>query len=1219
MKNKKDNIGGPDSAQIRSQAEQKARAIKPPALESMTWEEIRQTFHEMQVKQLAAELETEQLRARLEDYTDYAALFTKITENILDLVILTDPSGNLKFIGNSLEILGYEPQSLIGHNLMDFVHPGDLNSVLETYADFVAGGDPPRIRFRCRCGDGSHLWAETRGAFLRDGNGNPQEIVFSLRDITEQKATEEALRKSEEKFRQLFERAEEGILIVSGETVDFANPALEGILEYPMGRITSKPFAAFIHPDDRETVLDLHFRIMRHEFSEKQHDFRIVTSDGTEKWVTVNGQIIEWEGEPANLCFVMDITDRKRAEQRLKESEERFSKAFRSSPAPQIISDIDTGAFIDANDRWMEMLGYTRKQFFGRSSKEVGIWADPGERDRIVQKLYKHGFFKDEPVEFRTSAGGTVYALWSAEAITLGNRHVMLSMIYDRTGHKQMEDALSESEQRLSLALDAVSDGVWDWRIDSNSVSFSPRWYTMLGYEPYELPETFETWRRLLHPADLPEAERVVDRHLTSAEPFELEFRMKAKDGRLQWIFARGKTVEKDAEGNALRMLGTHMDITGRKLAEQQLRESEEKYRRIAENITDVVWTTDLNLNPTFVSSSVQKLLGETPEEHMRRTMAEKYPPVYLEKIYRVLAEELEKEKNPASDKNRTRLLEVEHYKADGSTIWVAIHISTIRDENASLAGLQGVTRDVTERRQAEEALRNREKILSTIIETAQDAILMMDSRGRISHWNSSAERLLGYTADEALGQNLHYLLAPKRYHDLYDKACLEFQKSGRGDAVGKTLELEALRKNGEEVPVELSLSSVSFEDGWHAVGTVRDITWRKEAEKEQERLQSQLAQAQKMESVGRLAGGVAHDFNNKLTIINGYAEMAIDMLAPSAPLRETIQEIYTAGKKSADIVRQLLAFARQQTTRPVRLDLNNAISGMLKMLHRLIGENIDLAWHPGKNLWPVKIDPSQLDQILANLAVNSRDAIADVGRITIETKNIGIDEDYCRLYPYFVPGQYVRLAVSDNGSGMDKKTLGSLFEPFFTTKEVGKGTGLGLAMVYGIVKQNNGFINVYSEPENGTTIKIYLPRHATEEFSVKPETESAGQVPGGTETLLIVEDEKPVLQMSRQILEKLGYTVYTAENPGAALKLSEQYHKTIHMLITDVVMPEMNGRDLASQMVMTRPGLKTLYMSGYTADAIAHNGVLDEGVRFIQKPFSVQELAVEVREALEQ
>ncbi|MDZ7831434.1 MAG: response regulator [Desulfobacterales bacterium] len=422
------------------------------------------------------------------------------------------------------------------------------------------------------------------------------------------------------------------------------------------------------------------------------------------------------------------------------------------------------------------------------------------------------------------------------------------------------------------------------------------------------------------------------------------------------------------------------------------------------------------------------------------------------------------------------------------------------------------------------------------------------------------------------------------------------------------------------QIKLEAMVSSRTEELRHSLEALQQEIAERKRMEEERQNLQAQFTQAQKMESIGRLAGGVAHDFNNKLTIINGYAELAIDMMDPSDPLRKTIQEIHTAGNQSALIVRQLLAFARQQTISPVLLDLNNTISSMLKMLQRLIGENIDLAWHPGSNLWPVKIDPGQVDQVMANLAVNSRDAISDVGKLTIETKNTTVDEEYCKSNPEAIPGRYVMLAVSDDGCGIETEVMGQLFEPFFTTKEIGKGTGLGLPTVYGIVKQNEGFINVYSEPGEGTTFKIYLPsQEEAEKSGVHSAKKSTMQAPMGTETILIVEDEKAILQLSRRMIEGLGYTVLIAGNPSEALQLSKDYHGSIDLLITDVVMPEMNGWDLSSQLAKNHPGLKTLFMSGYTANVIAHHGMLDEGLQFIQKPFSLKDLAVKVREVLEQ
>jgi signal transduction histidine kinase/CheY-like chemotaxis protein len=402
------------------------------------------------------------------------------------------------------------------------------------------------------------------------------------------------------------------------------------------------------------------------------------------------------------------------------------------------------------------------------------------------------------------------------------------------------------------------------------------------------------------------------------------------------------------------------------------------------------------------------------------------------------------------------------------------------------------------------------------------------------------------------------------------------------------------------------------------AIGSAKLYSERKQAEEERARLQEQLVQSQKMESVGRLAGGVAHDFNNILGVIIGHADMALEQISPSESIYADLNEILKAANRSADLTRQLLAFARKQVISPRVLDLNDTVAGMLKMLQRLIGEDIHLAWLPGVNLWPVKIDPSQIDQILANLSVNARDAIAGVGKVAIETGNVTLAKASCTDYPDFIPGEYVLLAVSDNGCGMDKEIKSKLFEPFFTTKKTGKGTGLGLAMVYGIVKQNGGFIDVCSEPNQGTTLKIYLPRH--EEKTEQPQADEPPEVVmRGWETVMIVEDEKALLDLSKRILEKQGYRVLATGTPDEAIRLALQHTGELHLLMTDVVMPEMNGRDLAQKLLSVNPNLKCLFTSGYTADVIAQHGVLDENVHFIQKPFSRKDLAAKVRAVLDQ
>lgn len=408
-------------------------------------------------------------------------------------------------------------------------------------------------------------------------------------------------------------------------------------------------------------------------------------------------------------------------------------------------------------------------------------------------------------------------------------------------------------------------------------------------------------------------------------------------------------------------------------------------------------------------------------------------------------------------------------------------------------------------------------------------------------------------------------------------------------------------------------LSSMAYQN----IQQARFITEHKRAEEEKEKLQAQFLQSQKMESVGRLAGGIAHDFNNMLQAILGYAEMASGKTSSVNPVHGYLLEIRKAAQRSAELVHQLLAFARKQVVSPRVLNLNDTVPELMKILQRLIGENIELVWMPGRDLWPIKIDPSQIHQLLVNLAVNARDAIAGVGKITIETDNAAFPEAYRTDYDGFLPGEYVSLVVSDDGCGMDSETREHVFEPFFTTKRVGEGTGLGLATVYGIIKQNNGFINVYSEPGLGTTVKIYLPRF--EPKGVEAPVESKTEVlAGGKETVLVVEDEKSILKLCKTMLEELGYTVLTAESPGRAIRLVREYTGRIHLLITDVVMPEMNGRELTEQIRAIHPGIKHLYMSGYTANAITHRGVLDRGVHFIQKPFSVMALAQKIRETME-
>ena len=583
----------------------------------------------------------------------------------------------------------------------------------------------------------------------------------------------------------------------------------------------------------------------------------------------------------------------------------------------------------------------------------------------------------------------------------------------------------------------------------------------------------------------------------------------------------------------------------------------------------------------------------------------------------------------------------MERLYAKGNALWEGVHVrkdgSRIPVEIGNcLAYLEGrqviisTVRDITERRRVEAEFRENRKRLADIVNFLPDATFAIDKEKRVIIWNKAMEEMTGVPAAEMIGKGDYAYTIPFYgearpqlmdliFMDQGDVAARYPKISREGDCFTTEVFCNALYDNkGAWVFAKASPLHDQTGNIVGAIESIRDITERKRAEAEREKLQAQLLQAQKMESVGRLAGGVAHDFNNMLQAITGNAEVALVKIDPSHPLHDNLSEILKVALRSADLTRQLLAFARKQTISPKVLDLNETISGMLKMLQRLVGEDIDFSWKPALNLWSVKIDPSQIDQILVNLCVNARDAISGVGAVTIETQNVRLDQAYCKPHPECIPGEYVRIAVSDTGMGIDKNMLNLIFEPFFTTKEIGKGTGLGLATVYGIVKQNDGFIYVYSEPGQGTTFRIYLPR--TEGNMAETDTSAAKQrITDGTETILLVEDDESILDIGKVVLERFGYRVLAAHNPNSALTLVNNYPGRIHLLITDVIMPEMNGQELGRRLHGSHPELKVIFISGYTANVIAHHGVLNKGINFLQKPFSVLTLVEKVREVLDE
>ena len=767
-----------------------------------------------------------------------------------------------------------------------------------------------------------------------------------------------------------------------------------------------------------------------------------------------------------------------------------------------------------------------------------------------------------------------------------------LGIFRDITESKKSEQALRESEERFRQLGEAALEGI---AITEKGLVYdgNSRLAKMLGYELSEM---------IGKPVSnfiAPDSRAVVAEHISKNYMEQYEHSLRRKDGSTLPVESRARMI--NWEGRPMRVTALH-DISERIRSQEQLQKLS---LAVSQSPASIV-ITDVRGNIEYVNPKFTELTGYSLEEALGQN------PRIL-KTGETTPEEYERLWETITHGGEWRG-EFRNKKKNGDLYWELASISPVKNAANAIAYFVAVKEDITDRKRAEEQLVVSEERYRRLFEDSPIGIAFLGTQREIILTNQRYRDFLGLSEAEIIKRGPIGILHP----DDWEASMALSEKLRSGEIPVFHMEQRYLRGDAAVVWADTSIVALRDKDGRviQTIGWVQDITGRKREEEEKAKLQGQLVQAQKMELVGRLAGGVAHDFNNMLNVILGHSQLALERTDPGHPLYEGLTEIHKAAERSAGLTNQLLAFARKQTVAPKVLDLNETVEGMLKMLERLIGEDVHLSWQPKGGLWRVRLDPSQISQILANLCANARDAITDVGKITIETENITFDESYCVVHPGFLPGQYVLLAVSDDGSGMDKETLSHIFESFFTTKGIGKGTGLGLATIYGIVKQNNGFVNVYSEPGHGTSIKLYLPRHVGKQQA--PAKGTAKAFVRGRATILLVEDEPAILTLTATMLENQGYTVLMAGTPGEAMRLAREHTGQIDLLITDVIMPEMNGRDLAKNLLALYPYLKRLFTSGYTANVIAHHGVLDEGVHFLQKPFSADELAAKVEEALE-
>lgn len=633
--------------------------------------------------------------------------------------------------------------------------------------------------------------------------------------------------------------------------------------------------------------------------------------------------------------------------------------------------------------------------------------------------------------------------------------------------------------------------------------------------------------------------------------------------------------------------------------AEKALRESEQKLRLIVDNTREAVFAYDMKRRLTYVNPAVEQLTGYTIEELHAQQFINWLHPDDAERMMRLWERVYAGEEY---SREEFRLI-----TKQGQLKWCLSSWKPLVDEGGCQVGVQGSERDITPRKRAEESLRESYRLVQAVMEGMIDAVYVKDREGRYRMINSAGARLLGRPIEEVVGKHVSELFTPETARQLTED-------DQRIMTTGETQTYEHVATVAGVTRTFLTTKGPHRDEAGNVVGVIgisRDIT-------EHKKLEEQLRQAQKMEAIGRLAGGVAHDFNNLLTAIIGYSDLILmECVNPTQPLYHNAEEIKRAADRAATLTRQLLAYSRQQVLNFRVLNLNSVVADMEKLLRRLIGEDIELLTRLDPQLRRVTADPGQIEQVLMNLAVNARDAMPRGGRLVIVTANVELYEAYAWRNVDVQPGAYVCLAVSDTGCGMTDDVRSHLFEPFFTTKEIGKGTGLGLATIYGIIKQSGGHIEVNSAPGQGATFKVFLPQVLE---TAKPDTRGPARtrLPSGSETILLVEDDEVVRLMTRSILQRQGYTVLAARHGAEAVQVCEQHPGPIHLLVTDVVMPNLNGRDLYQRLAVLRPAVKVVYISGYPGDALGDLGVLGEGTAFLPKPFPPEVLVRQVRELLD-
>ncbi len=1163
---------------------------------------------------------------------------------------------------------------------LDLLHPDDKESARRYFVDYLKKPEGMyQHTFRMRHADGHWAWILSRGRVLRDGSGRPTPVVVGTHiDITDTKRTEQALLDSEAKYRMLTESMKDVVWTLDTETLRFlyVSPSVEQMRGYTAEEVAAAPLEDSLVPEELEDLrrtIRTQVAALRSGAIPANTYFTNEIHQPHKNGSVVCAEVVtryffnEHTGRAELHGVTRDITERKRAER----YREMGIKTLQILNQPGDLNDLlrelaamlKEGTGLDAVGIRLQngnQFPYAVQQGFacdfaleendllardaaGNPLRE----AAGGTRLRCTCGLVLSG--NTDPNRHLFTSGGSCWTNDAARLLDVapgedprfqprnrcirdGYASLALVPIHSQgriVGLLQFNDRRKgqfslETIQILEGLAAHVGEALTRKRAEQD---YRTLFHEMLeGFAVHEIlcddrgrpidyrflamNPTFERMTGL-------KAEEIVGKTvlevLPQTEPAWIEtFGRVALTGEPAFFQHHAAALGKHFEVTAFRPAPKQFacifsDITERKRADDKLRESRRQYAALLANLPGMAYRcqNDRSWTMEFISEGCRELTGYAPDDLVgNKTVAfnDLILPAYRERLWAEWQQVLrERGKFEGEYEIATR---------DGAVKWVWEQGEGVYDEAGGLLALEGFISDITARKRAES---ERER-LTRAIEQSREIIVITDAEGSILYVNPAFTRATGFSREETVGRNPRILQSGRHdaafYRDMW--TALLAGRTWEGQIVNK-------RKDGSLYTEQASISPVRDLAGRivHFVAVKHDITRELAEQKEKEHLQSQLVQAQKMESIGRLAGGVAHDFNNMLQAILGYTEMALEQAKPDHPLHGDLKEIQKAAQRSALLTRQLQAFARKQVAAPRTLDLNEAVAGMTDMLRRLIGEKIELEWIPGENIGLVRIDPVQIDQIVANLCINARDAIENSGRIAIETGSRTIDRPIRGAHGEIAPGSYVVLTIRDDGNGMPPEVLDHIFEPFFTTKQPGKGTGLGLATVYGIVRQNQGGIQVESAPRAGSTFRVFLPRHAG---TADPEPASESPAPGsrGAETILLVEDENTILQAARRVLESLGYRVLATKSAEEALRLAETHKADIRLVVSDVIMPEMNGPEMIRRMLERHPALRHLYMSGYAANLIAEQGVRENGVNFIQKPFTRKSLARMVRLALD-